>query len=253
MCDLSGVRVVVTRATHQAEELATPLRNLGAEVLLAPLIAIAEPADPGPLREAAAQCDQYDWIIFTSANAVRAFVAELPEPRGACTAGFAAIGTATRDVAQENGLVVSVVPEKYVAESLAEALGSESLDGKRILIPSAAVTRDVLPRTLSALGASVQVVEAYRNVIPTGAGERLREVLDAPLPDWVTFASSSAVDNAVAMAGADCLKSVKILTVGPITSQTVRAHGLVVAAEARVYGVQGMIEALRKAERRRTC
>ena len=252
MCDLSGLRVVVTRATHQAEELAAPLRDLGAEILLAPVIAIAEPIDPGPLREAAAQFDQYDWIIFTSANAVRAYVAELPEPRGSCAARFAAIGAATRDVAQENGLVVSVVPEKFVAESLADALGSESLAGKRILIPSAAVTRDVLPRALIALGASVQVVEAYRNVIPTGAGERLRELLSAALPDWVAFASSSAVDNAVMLAGVDALQETSILTIGPITSQTVREHGLVVAAEARLYGVQGMIEALCEAESQRT-
>ncbi len=244
MCNLAGLRIVVTRATHQAEELAAPLRDLGADVLLAPVIAIAGPTDPAPLREAVAQCDDYEWIVFTSANAVRAFVAELPEPHGGCAARIATIGTATRDAAQENGLPVNVVPEKYIAESLIQALGCEPLEGKRILIPSAAVTRDLVPKALIALGASVDVVEAYRNIIPGGAETRLREVLSQPYPDWITFASSSAVDNAVALTGSTTLRAIKIATIGPITSQTVREHGLAVAAEAEVYSVDGLVSAL---------
>ncbi len=243
-CSLAGLRIVVTRATHQAEELAAPLRDLGADVLLAPVIAIAGPRDPAPLREAVAQCDDYDWVVFTSVNAVKAFVAELPEPRGGSRARIAAVGAATRDAAQENGLSVNVVPERYIAESLIEALGCEPLEGKRILIPSAAVTRDLVPKSLTALGASVDVVEAYRNVIPSGAETRLREVLDKPPPDWLTFASSSAVDNAVSLAGLDRLKPLKVATIGPITSQTARDHGLTIAAEAKVHSVNGLVDAL---------
>ncbi len=244
MCDLSGMRIVVTRATHQAEELANPLRELGAEVILAPVIGITAPADAAPLREAAAQCDEYDWIIFTSANAVTAFAAELPQPRSSCGARVAAIGTATREAAEKNGFLVAVVPAEYVAESLVEALGKEDLSGKRILIPSAAVTRDVAPQALVKLGARVQVVEAYRNVIPSGAAEKMAEVFREPYPNWVTFASSSAAENTWKLAGEDALRRVKIATIGPITSATVRRFELMVAAEARVHSAAGLVEAI---------
>ncbi len=244
MCDLSGLRIIVTRAAHQAEDLADPLRELGAGVILAPVIGITAPADPAPLREAAAQCDDYDWIIFTSANAVAAFAAELPRPRPACAARVAAIGPATREAAEKNGFEVAVVPAEYVAESLAEALGKQNLKGKRILIPSAAVTRDVVPQALGKLGAQVERVEAYRNVIPSGAGERMVEVFREPFPDWVTFASSSAAENTWKLAGSEALQRVKIATIGPLTSAAVRKVGLTVAAEARVHSMVGLVEAI---------
>ncbi len=244
MCHLAGLRIVVTRATHQAEELANPLRDLGAEVILAPVIGIAAPADPAPLREAAAQCDEYDWLIFTSANAVTAFAAELPQPHMSCRARVAAIGSATREAAEKNGFTVAVVPAEYVAESLAESLGSEDLTGQRILIPSAAVTRDIVPQALRKLGARVEPVEAYRNVIPSGAEERLAEVFRNPYPDWVTFASSSAAENTCKLAGFEALQKVKIAAIGPITSATVRKLGLTVAAEARLHTAAGLVEAI---------
>ncbi len=244
MYNLSGLRIVVTRATHQAGELAMPLRDLGAEVLLVPAIGIAGPSDPAPLREAAAQCDQYDWIIFTSVNAVTAFTAELPEPRPACSARVAVIGPATRDAAEQSGFSVSVVPLSYLAESLVEALGTADLSGKRILIPSAAVTREVVPGALRERGAIVDVVEAYRNIVPSGAAERVAEVFVEPLPDWVTFASSSAVENTIKLVDAGTLRRIKIATIGPITSESVRKHGLEVAAEAREHSAAGLVEAL---------
>ena len=244
MCNLTGMRIVVTRATHQAEELAGPLRDLGAEVILAPVIGIAGPADPAPLREAAAQCDQYDWIIFTSANAVTAFAAELPQPHASCRPRVAAIGSATRQAAEKNGFAVAVVPAEYVAESLVEALGKQDLTGQRILIPSAAVTRDVVPQALRELGARVEQVEAYRNVIPSGAQERVAEVFREAYPDWVTFTSSSAVENTSKLAGLEALRKVKIAAIGPITSATVRKLGLAVSAEARVPSAAGLVEAV---------
>ncbi len=247
MPNLSGLRIVVTRATHQAEELAAPLREVGAHVLLVPVIGIAAPYDPAPLREAAAQCDQFDWIIFTSANAVNAFAAELPEPRSECPARIATVGPATRDAAERCGLTISLVPVAYIAESLVDALGREDLKGKRVLIPSAAVTRDIVPEALRGLGAKVDVVEAYRNIIPSGAAERVAEVFRPPLPDWITFASSSAVENTVKLGGLEPLRNMKIASIGPITSATIQEHGLTVAAEARIHTVDGLLEALRQA------
>src|SRR5689334_8684998 len=106
MDSLQGLRVVVTRASHQAEELAAPLRALGAEVILLPLIDIAPPLNPGPLRHAAARSNEYDWIIFTSANAVHAFTAQLPELLRVLKARIATVGAATRETAEERGFRV---------------------------------------------------------------------------------------------------------------------------------------------------
>ena len=244
MRTLEGLRVVVTRATHQVEELAQPLRELGAEVILLPAIAIEPPSDPEPLRRAAAEANNYDWIIFASANAIRAFVAELPFSPAQCGARVATVGSATRRIAEEQGFSVSVVPEQYVAESLVAALGMENLDGRRVLIPSAAVTRDVVARELRGLGARVNVVEAYRNVVPAGAAERAAEIFSEPYPDWVTFASSSAVENLARLVSPDVLQRVKIASIGPITSETVRARGLRVAAEASKHTAKGLAVAI---------
>ena len=153
---------MVTRAAHQAEPLAQLLRSLDAEVILAPLIGIGPPGDPAPLREAAAQCDEYDWIIFTSANAVAAFRAELAYDKLTFHARFAAIGTATREAAEASGFPIALVPREYIAEALVESLTAEMIAGRRVLIPSAAVTRDFVPDALRKMGAQVDVVEAYR-------------------------------------------------------------------------------------------
>ncbi len=144
MRKLDGLRIVVTRAAHQAEELARPLRERGAEVLLLPAIAIAPPADPHALEQAAAHADQFDWIVFTSANAIRAFVSALGGAPGELHARVATVGSGTRAAAESAGLTVSLTPEKYIAEVLVESFGEEKLTGQRILIPSAAVTRDVV-------------------------------------------------------------------------------------------------------------
>jgi uroporphyrinogen III methyltransferase / synthase len=241
---LAGVRIVVTRAAHQAEELARPLRDLGAQVILLPVIDIGSPSDPEPLRNAAAHSNRYDWIIFTSANAIRAFVVELPFPVPMCTARTATVGVATRRIAEEHGFTISLTPQTYTAEALVEAFGEEDLSGKQILIPSAAITRDVVATELRRRGARVDVVEAYRNVLPRDAASRATEIFREPFPDWVTFASSSAVDNLVRLVGADTLRHVKIASIGPITSETARARGLEVAAEANLQTVEGLIEVL---------
>jgi uroporphyrinogen-III synthase len=244
---LAGQRIVVTRAVDQAEELARPLRELGAEVILVPAIAIVGPADSAPLREAAAQCDSYDWIIFSSANAVLFFAAELPLPRVSCRARVATVGAATRQAAEEQGFVVSLMPEKYVAESLVEALSDEDLGGRRVLIPSAAVTRDVLRNELRKRGAVVDVVEAYRNVLPADLRERAEAVFREPYPDWATFTSSSAFENLLAVVDAEKLRQVRIATIGPVTSETVRKYGFTVAAEASPHTVEGLVAGISQA------
>ena len=241
---LAGLRIVVTRAAHQAEELAAPLRALGAEPILLPVIGIEPASDPDALRCAAERCHEYDWIIFSSANAVSAF-AEQPGISGKCNrARIAAVGAATREAAERVGMRVSLMPERYVAEALAAAFATEDLKDRRVLIPSAAVTRDVVATELRRRGAQVDVVEAYRNVVPEEAAERAREVFQEPYPDWVTFASSSAVNHLVELVGTAPLARTRIASIGPITSETVSSHGLRVAAEAVTASVEGLIQAI---------
>jgi uroporphyrinogen III methyltransferase/synthase len=244
MGKLDGVRVVVTRAAHQAEDLANLLEERGAEVLLFPVIAIAPPADPRALELAAEQANQYDWIVFTSANAIHAFVGAWQPGRSNSQARIATVGSATRAIAERAGLQVSLTPERYVAEALVESFRGENLAGRRILIPSAAVTRDVVAPALRARGAIVDVVEAYRNVIPDGAATRAAEIFREPFPDWVTVASTSAVDNLVRLVGAQTLANMRIASIGPVTSSAVHAHGLEVAAEALPHTVVGLAESI---------
>jgi uroporphyrinogen-III synthase len=243
MKPLLGVRIVITRAVHQAEELAAPLRTLGADTILLPTIGISAPQDPAPLREAVARCNDYDWILFTSANAVQAFSAELQGERR-CRAQIAAVGSATAQAAEECGFPVSLVPVKYVAESLVEAFAEHNIQGRRILIPSAAVTRDIVPKELRKRGAQVDVVEAYRNIVPPETAGKASEVFREPYPDWVTFASSSAVENLLLLIGTAPLRHVSIATIGPITSQTVAKSGLTVTSEAAVHTISGLVEAI---------
>ncbi len=238
MKPLAGLRIVVTRAAHQAKELAGPLAALGAEVVMLPVIGIAPPEDPQPLAEAIRQIDAYDWIVFTSTNGVRAL------GKQHCRARVATVGSATREFAEANGWKVTVTPETYVAEALLEALGQHELQGQRILIPSAAVTRDVVREELNRRGAIVNVVEAYRNVIPAEAIGNAKTLLQPPYPEWITFASSSAVENLVALANSAALQHSKIASIGPITSKTVRENGLTVAAEANPHNVRGLVEAI---------
>ena len=118
-----------------------------------------------------------------------------------------------------------------------------------MLLPRAAVARDLIPAELSRLGAHIDVVEAYRNVVPPDAAERVREVFSAgKKPDWITFTSSSTVKNLLAIAGRDALEGVRIASIGPVTSSTLRAHGLNVDAEAKQFTLDGLAEAILEQE-----
>ncbi len=138
------------------------------------------------------------------------------------------------------------MPEEYVAESLVKALEGEALDWRRILLPRAAVARDLVPVELRRRGATVDVVEAYRTVLPEDAAARAQEIFAAK-PDWVTFTSSSTVTNFVEAAGQDALAGVRIASIGPITSDTIRSHGLSVDVEASPHTIPGLVRAILEA------
>jgi len=245
---LFGKRIVVTRAQTQAGTLASRLRLLGAAVIEVPTIEIRPAADYGPLDRAIEQLCDYDWLIFTSANGVRFFVERLRQSARdwrALRARLCAIGPATRDALAALHLKVDVMGKEYVAESLVEALVAHPLDGCRVLIPRAAVARDVVPEALAARGALVDVVEAYRTELPEEAAARLSEVFAGNLkPDIVTFTSSSTVQNFVAAAGAGALDGIRAVSIGPVTTETAARLGIPVAAQARVYTIDGLVDAI---------
>src|SRR5712691_1256175 len=204
---LFGRRVVVTRDRQQAMDLAEPLEALGAETILLPVIEIREAADPGPLDRAIARLGSYDWLIFTSVNGVRHFVERLDRSSldlRALKASICAIGPATRAAVEALHLKVDLMPMEYVAESLVAAFASLDLGGRKILLPRAAVARDLVPVELTRRGAVVDVVEAYRTVAPDDLAAKIRDVF-ARKPHWITFTSSSTVKNFVAAAGREAI------------------------------------------------
>jgi uroporphyrinogen-III synthase len=250
---LAGRRVLVTRAAHQAGKLSEGLRALGAEPVEVPVLEIRPPESFDALDRALRNLDSYDWLILTSANTVHA----LSEPAIAIAwsslskkisgVKVAAIGEATADAARKAGLSVDLVPKNYVAESLVEALGGQA-EGKRILLARAATARDVIPEALRAAGAMVDVVDAYRNIMPEAAPAMLRGALQQGI-DAATFTSSSSVTHlaeAARAAGIPIpLAGVRAVSIGPITSETLRALGWEPAIEADPHDVRGLIAAVR--------
>ena len=258
---LFGERILITRAREQAAELAEPLRALGAETIELPVIAIEDPEGPedrAALDRAIERLRDYDWLIFTSANGVRKFAERLAESgtdiRTLAGKKICAIGPATAGELRKHLLTVDVVPHSYVAEGLLEALASEPVAGKRFLIPRAKVARDVLPEELRKRGAVVDVVEAYRTILPTeGAartefGERVESIFARHQPTLIVFTSSSTVTNLLRLIPsgkrAAYLDGVRIASIGPITSRTARRAGLAVAIEAREHTIPALIEAI---------
>jgi uroporphyrinogen III methyltransferase/synthase len=245
---LFGQRIVITRDRSQAGELAVKLHALGAEPIELPVIEIQAAPDSSRLDGAIANLESYDWIIFTSVNGVRFFLKHLDRSARdlrALRAKICAIGPATRNAVEQLHLKVDVVPEEYVAESLVSALERFDLWGKRMLLPRAAVARDLVPATLSGRGAQVEVVEAYRTVIPDDLPQRAREIFSGRnRPDWVTFTSSSTVKNLIAAAGKDLLEGVRIASIGPVTTETARAYGLTVDVQANPFTMEGLVGAI---------
>ncbi|MGB8028827.1 MAG: uroporphyrinogen-III synthase [Terracidiphilus sp.] len=247
---LAGRRVLVTRAAHQAGKLSEGLRALGAEPVEVPVIEIQPPLDFAPLDRALRELDSYDWLILTSANTVRALAkraAKLGLSLAAAThLNISAIGEATAEATRQAGLAVALVPESYVAESLTRSLAVQTC-GKKVLLARAAVARDVIPHALRAAGATVDVVDAYRNVIPSSAPTLLHEALQKGI-DAAAFTSSSSVTHladAARHAGiAFPFARVAAISIGPITSKTLRELGWEIAAEASPSDVSGLIQAV---------
>ena len=227
---LANKRILITRTRHQASELATQLEALGATAILIPAIEIVPPTSFAALDAALTCLGTYDWLVFSSANAVEAFhrraqflhLTQLPRH-------IAAIGPATLRAVNEIGLTVDLIPPHYIGESLAQALLPEAPD-KSFLLVRAADARDILPETLTAAGATVTIAEAYRNQLPPDSIPALRHLFSAPAdhPDAITFTSASTARNLCALLEAADLTlppNITLASIGPITSEALRNLG----------------------------
>lgn len=246
---LAGKRIVVTRARSQASGLVTALTELGAKVIELPTIEIVPLESYETLDEALRNIAGYQWLIVTSVNTVKVLAERLRvlelNPAICCGLRKAAIGSATARAMLEQGMPADIVPKQYVAESLLTELGDE-VKGSRILLARATIARDVIPEELTRRGAQVDVVDAYRTVIPEGAVDRVREIFSdaSRLPDAVTFASSSTVKNFFGLwreAGlSGTPEGIAALSIGPITSETLREYGWDPAASAIQNDIGGL-------------
>ena len=235
---LFGRKVVVTRAREQASELVDRLHRLGAETVELPAITIDEPGDGGAaLRGAALRVGHYDWVIFTSANAVERFCARLHDARSLAGVRVAAIGPGTAGALRSFGVEPDLVPENFVAESLIEIF---PFGNGEVLLPRAAVAREVLPESLRAKGWRVDVVEAYLTRPAEPSASALAEASKA---DAITFTSSSTVTIFLHVAGLDAVPPV-VVCIGPVTAETARAAGLTVDVVAEEHTIDGLVQAL---------
>ncbi len=248
---LSGLRVLVGRAKHQASALSAELRKHGAEVIEIPFIEIRKPRSFKPLDTALKNLSSYDWLILTSVNGVEAMWERMKKLKvtKARLEGMrvAAIGPATQKAVEQRGGKVDVVPKEYVAESVVRSL-RRRVKGKRVLLVRAKVARDVIPRELRKAGAQVEVVEAYETAVPEASRRRLRAVLKNPRqgPHLITFTSSSAAKNFVALVGSQRpkLDGLRFASIGPVTSATLRELGLPVDISAREFTIPGLVNSI---------
>lgn len=253
MRPLDGRRVAVTRAREQSEKFGALLTALGAEVLFCATIEILPPLDWAPLDAAIQSLPTYDWIVFTSRNAVDHFHARLAlnivDEASLGGVRIAAVGTGTRDALRAHGMRVDIIPERAVADAIPEVLGP--IDGLRILLPRSDMARLDLPSALRARGASVDDVVTYRTRGAGGAAALVEHVREHGV-DAITFASASAVRSFVD-AARDMIDiggwwrdpdRPRIVAIGPVTASAAAELNLPTDRVATDHDVQGLVRAV---------
>lgn len=250
---LFGRRVIVTRSRTQASALVAQLDELGAQVLEFPTIRIEQPQDFGPLDNALSNASQFEHVVFTSVNGVESFferaraigldIRDLAGPR------LWAIGPATRDALLQYGVLVEKLPMEYFAKSLAAALGKD-VAGARVLLPRVDIAPPALRNDLEDAGAVVTEVVAYRTVPEPDAPQHILDAVGNGEIDYATFTSSSTVRNFMKKVEGKNLDKFKanarIISIGPVTTETAKELGLQVHAEAEEFTIPGLVDALLK-------
>jgi len=247
---LAGKKVVVTRTAGQAGSFVAMLRAEGAEVVEFPTIETVPPEDYSDLDSAIARLPRFDYIIFTSANALKYFLARLEElgrPGSLLRESrLIAVGPKTAWEMAACGLKPDIIPEEYKAEGVLDALEGIDISGKSFLYPRALEAREVLPENLRARGAEVLVAVAYRTVAPKVEQGYLKDIFGGGV-SAITFTSSSTVKNFMRMAGdgaAELLKGVCVACIGPVTARTCEEMGVGVDVMPGDYTVEALLLSL---------
>jgi len=254
---LAGRTIVVTRAASQAGEFVSELERYGANVIVCPTIEIAEPESYARLDEAIDHLYGYDWLILTSANAIdfllRRLAARRVRTEELDQIKVCAIGQASADKLRDAHIHVDVVPTHAKAEGVFAALsefvgGDEQLRGLNILLPRAAVGRDYLPRALEEAGARVDVVTAYRTVVPEDLDRGRLSAMLAGSADCIAFTSSSTVRNLALLFDTHdlsrILSGVTIACIGDVTAATAAEYGLRVDVQPPETTVEALAKAI---------
>ena len=248
---LFGRRIVVTRASHQSGGLSEKLADLGADVIEMPATQIAR-LDLAPLRTELTQLGNYQWLIFTSQNAVAIFWEQLlgagRDARALAGLQIAEVGPTTAGALLEHGIRVDVIPERFVAEGVLESLNErDDVAGARILYVTAEGSREVLPDGLSEMGAEVNVLEIYRSIRDGAGASGLRRALENDTVAAVTFTSASSVRAYLDAVGEDMSLKAPAITIGPQTTEAVNAAGIELLAEAEESTTDGLVAAVERA------
>ncbi|PYU29348.1 MAG: hypothetical protein DMG31_17885 [Acidobacteria bacterium] len=249
---LEGRRIVVTRAPAQSRELRERLEELGAQVVLLPLVRFLEPENTLDLDRTIRSLEKFNWLIFTSANAVTFFLGRCRAlgcwPSGGHTT-FAAVGSATRLALEKEGLQAPLVPAEFSAARLAAELAG-AIAGKSVLLPRSDRAGDELPSLLRNAGAKVTEVIAYRTAGPEALDRSLIEAIHRGQSDVVTFFSPSALREFQNLVGPEVLAKwnsrVAFAAVGPVTAEAIRRAGLPVAIEADEATTASLVAALER-------
>lgn len=247
---LFGKRIVVTRTRHQAGGLTKQLSQLGADVIELPTIKITQPTNLMEFGELVQDCYTYDWIIFSSPNGVDAFFTMFyklySDARSIGGAKIACIGPGTAEKVKEYHLAVDLMPDKYVAEGLVEKFRKdESIEHLKVLWVRAEEAREVIARDLSKMGAIVDEALAYRTVPEREDNQSAIARMTDEGADMITFTSSSTVECFFAL-GLELPKGIKIASIGPVTSDAIRARGLKIDIEAKEHSIPGLVKAIEK-------
>ena len=254
---LFGKKVIITRAEEQAGELLYPLMDAGAECVLFPTIKIVEPECWDELDNSINQLRKYDWIVFTSANGVKFFFSRMlklkKDARMLQNIKICAIGPKTAKALEDRFVLPELVPEEYTAEGIVRCFSGMQVKEKRFLIPRASNARDLLPRELEKMGAKVDVVCAYRNVIPEieeQKREKLKDMLLKGEAEVVIFTSPSTFHNFLKLLDIsenrvkEYFKITKIACIGPVTASAIEKKGLRPDITPEKYDIPHLVKAI---------
>ncbi|MEJ2200923.1 MAG: uroporphyrinogen-III C-methyltransferase [Desulfuromonadaceae bacterium] len=249
---LFGKRILVTRTADQAGEFTSLLETQGAQVIECPTIRLVPDPDHSDLDAAVKGLASFDWLLLTSANAVRFFFDRMQafgldtRALGHCRIG--AVGPKTAAALRQHGIQPDLIPADYKGEGVVAAFAELNMVDKRVLFPHVDRAREVIPKGLAALGAEVIAPIAYCNQVPETLPPEALEALEAGDVDCITFTASSTVENLAAILGAErfsqLLQKIAVAAIGPITAKTCRQLGLEVAVEPEQYTLEALIEAL---------